>query len=277
MQRLEMVYLDLIFNLALLVALSVVSGFIDKRWPRETRSGRLLQGVLFGTVTVLGMLRPLDMGAGLIFDGRSVMLSICALYFGPWAAAVAGGFALVCRALLGGMGILTGSLVIAASLALGLAAHYRWKPSLTPPGAGKLILLGLAVHTAMLALMLTLPGNAGPTVIQRIGLPILLLFPLATLLAGKILSDHLSMLQSASALSESEGRYKLLFEASPDAVLLTVPTAGSFPPIPLPAACSAEAKKKSSLWDETASWTGKIPDWLRRSPNGSGRGNFQAN
>ncbi len=218
-----MVYLDLIFNLALLVALSVVSGFLDKRFPRETRQGQLLQGLLFGLVTVLGMLRPLVMGPGLIFDGRSVMLSLCALYFGPWAAAAAGAAALVCRILLGGMGLLTGSLVIASSLALGLAAHYRWKPSLTPPGAGKLILLGLAVHAAMLALMLTLPGGAGWSVIRRIGPPVLLFFPLATLLAGKILSDHLLMMQSAAALSESEERYRLLFEASPDAVMLTTP------------------------------------------------------
>ena len=218
-----MVYLDLIFNLALLVALSVVSGFLDKRFPRETRQGQLLQGLLFGLVTVLGMLRPLVMGPGLIFDGRSVMLSLCALYFGPWAAAAAGAAALVCRILLGGMGLLTGSLVIASSLALGLAAHYRWKPSLTPPGAGKMILLGLAVHAAMLALMLTLPGGAGWSVIQRIGPPVLLFFPLATLLAGKILSDHLLMMQSAAALSESEERYRLLFEASPDAVMLTTP------------------------------------------------------
>lgn len=218
-----MVYLDLIFNLALLVALSVVSGFLDKRFARETRQGQLLQGLLFGVVTVLGMLRPLVLGPGLIFDGRSVMLSLCALYFGPWAAAAAGAAALVCRILLGGMGLLTGSLVIASSLALGLAAHYRWKPSLTPPGASKLLLLGLAVHAAMLALMLTLPGGAGWSVIQRIGPPVLLFFPLATLLAGKILSDHLLMMPSAAALSESEERYRLLFEASPDAVMLTTP------------------------------------------------------
>ncbi|HRS83870.1 MAG TPA: PAS domain S-box protein, partial [Smithellaceae bacterium] len=195
----------------------------DKRWPRETRHGQLLQGALFGAVIVLGMLRPLVLGPGLIFDGRSVMLSICALYFGPWTAVVAGCFALICRVLLGGMGILTGSLVIASSLALGLAAHYRWKPSLTAPGAGKLILLGLAVHAAMLALMLTLPGNAGLIVIKRIGLPILLLFPLATVLAGKILSDHLLMTQAASALLESESRYKIIFEASMDAVLVGTP------------------------------------------------------
>ena len=64
-------YLDFIFNLSLLVALSVVSGFLDKRWPRETRHGQLLQGALFGAVIVLGMLRPLVLGPGLIFDGRA--------------------------------------------------------------------------------------------------------------------------------------------------------------------------------------------------------------
>ncbi|HOH56693.1 MAG TPA: LytS/YhcK type 5TM receptor domain-containing protein, partial [Smithellaceae bacterium] len=80
-----MIYLDLIQNLALLVALSVVSAFIDRRWPRHTRAGALLQGVVFGAAAVVGMLRPLDMGGGLIFDGRSVMLSLCALFFGPLA------------------------------------------------------------------------------------------------------------------------------------------------------------------------------------------------
>jgi two-component system cell cycle sensor histidine kinase/response regulator CckA len=76
-----MIYLDLIINLALLVALSVVSGFIDKRWPRHTRLGILLQGFLFGGASVIGMLRPLNLGPGLIFDGRSVMVSLCALFF----------------------------------------------------------------------------------------------------------------------------------------------------------------------------------------------------
>jgi NhaP-type Na+/H+ or K+/H+ antiporter len=80
-----MIYIDLIFNLALLVALSVVSGFIEQRLPRHTRMGVLMQGLLFGGAAVIGMLRPLDMGSGLIFDGRSVMVSLCALFYGPLA------------------------------------------------------------------------------------------------------------------------------------------------------------------------------------------------
>ena len=186
-----MVYLDLIFNLALLVALSVVSGFLDKRLPRDTRTGAILQGALFGAVTVLGMLRPLDMGAGLIFDGRTVMLSLCALFFGPWATLVACVMSLAYRVSMGGTGLVMGVLTILSSSAIGLAAYYRFKPDDSSPSALFLYAMGLVVHVVMVTLMLTLPAGTDIATFNRLGLPILLLFPLATLLAGKILSDHL--------------------------------------------------------------------------------------
>src|SRR5450759_6040911 len=126
-----MIYLDLIVNLTLLVALSVVSGFIDKHWPRHTRLGVLLQGALFGGAAVIGMLRPLNLEPGLIFDGRSVMLSLCALFFGPWAASVAGLMTIACRIGLGGAGTITGVLVILSSVGIGLVAHFRLSPATT--------------------------------------------------------------------------------------------------------------------------------------------------
>jgi PAS domain S-box-containing protein len=218
-----MVYLDLIFNLSLLVALSVVSGFLDKRFARDTRTGALLQGALFGAVAIVGMLRPLTLGPGLIFDGRSVMLSLCALFFGPLAAAVSCVMALACRISIGGAGLIMGILTSLSSTAIGLIFFYRDKPSLHPPSAKLLYMMGLSVHAALVALMFTLPGNLFWSTFKNLALPIIALFPLATLLAGKILSDHLSMMQSAAALSESEERYRLLFEASLDAVMLTAP------------------------------------------------------
>ncbi|MCF8055655.1 MAG: hypothetical protein K9K37_03335 [Desulfocapsa sp.] len=51
-----MIYIELIFNLTLLISLTIVSGFIEKRWARRTRIGLLLQGVLFGTASVIGMI-----------------------------------------------------------------------------------------------------------------------------------------------------------------------------------------------------------------------------
>jgi len=218
-----MIYLDLIFNLALLVALSVISGFIDRRWPRNTRTGVLLQGTLFGGAALLGMLHPLNLGPGLIFDGRSVMLSLCALFFGPWAATIACFMTMAYRIALGGMGVTMGVSVILASTIIGLAAHYRFKPSLIAPSIIQLYGLGLVVHLVMVALMYTLPQGVSLSTFQRLGLPILLMYPVATILAGAILTDHLSTTQAAAALNESEERYRILFNNSLDAILLTDP------------------------------------------------------
>ncbi len=210
-----MIYLDLIFNLTLLVALTVVSGFIENRWPRHTRAGVMIQGLLFGVAAVIGMLRPLNLGPGLIFDGRSVMVSLCALFFGPWAASVAGGLTIGCRIFLGGVGTLAGVLVVLSSAAIGLATHYYLKPERRPPSTRDLFLFGLVVHLAMLAMMFALPQGAGPAVVRRMGPPVLLLFPLATILAGKILSDQAAARQRMAALAESEHRFVTIFRKNP--------------------------------------------------------------
>jgi PAS domain S-box-containing protein len=218
-----MIYLDLITNLALLIALSVVSGFFDKRFPRNTWQGVILQGILFGTVAVIGMLRPLVMGPGLIFDGRTVMLSLCALFFGPRATVIACGIAIICRASMGGAGLIMGiSTIISASL-IGLWANYRFKPSVQAPSILILYAMGLVVHVVMVALIFTLPGELALPTFRRLGLPVLLLYPLATILAGKVLADHFSTLHAHEALRESEERYSLLFDATVDAVLLASP------------------------------------------------------
>jgi len=169
------------------------------------------------------MLRPLVLGPGLIFDGRSVMLSLCALFFGPWAVLTACLMTIGVRLTLGGTGMVMGVLVILSSSAIGLWAHYRFRPALEPPSMGRLYSMGLVVHLAMLGLMFTLPEGAGLATIKRLGLPVILLYPLATILAGKILADRLSNVQARQALDEIAESYRLLFDASLDAILLTSP------------------------------------------------------
>ncbi|MEW6079983.1 MAG: PAS domain S-box protein [Thermodesulfobacteriota bacterium] len=219
-----MVYIDLIHNLALLVALSIVSGFIEKRWPRQTRSGVLLQGLLFGMTAVLGMLRPVNLGPGLIFDGRSIMVSLCALFFGPWAASLAGTLTVACRLWMGGSGTLTGTLVIISSAMIGLLARHYLKPETRPLSASNLYLFGIAVHLAMIALMFTLPEGAGPVVAKRIAPPVMLLYPLATILAGKILRDQVEAGRQMAIVRESMDRFRHVFESANVGKSLTLPT-----------------------------------------------------
>ena len=184
-----MVTVELIYNLALLVALSVVSGFIDLRWSRDTRLGALLQGALFGATAVIAMLRPLTLGPGLIFDGRSVVISLGALFFGPWCAVVAGAMTITVRIFLGGSGTVMGTSVILASALIGVFFHRRHQSLIYEFHTLQLWLFGLLVHLVMLALTFTLPDNAAFSVLQRIGWPVILTYPLATVLIGKILSD----------------------------------------------------------------------------------------
>ena len=206
--------LDLLMNLTFLISLTILSDFVESRVPRTSRAGLLLQGLLFGTAAVIGMLKPLVMGPGLIFDGRSIMVSLCAWYFGPLSAFVASLMPLLLRVYMGGSGMIMGVLVVLSSAGIGLVARERNKPEDRPPRTSGLYAFGIAVHAVMVGLMFTLPEGVGLSTFHRVGPFVMMLYPLATILAGKLLSDQIRSRQAVAALRESEARFKLSLEAS---------------------------------------------------------------
>src|SRR5688572_13369476 len=113
---------DLIQNLALLVALSVVASMLGRR-PIPTVPAFLVQGLLLGAVAVAGMLNAMSLGEGVQFDGRSVALSLCGLYFGPWAAIGASAMAGACRLWQGGVGVPMGLTGIIFATAVGIVGN----------------------------------------------------------------------------------------------------------------------------------------------------------
>ena len=216
-----MMYLDLVLNLALLIALSVLSGFISRRWPRTSRPGPWVQGFLFGSAAVIGMLKPLVLGPGLVFDGRSVMVSLCALFHGPIAGVIAALMPILCRIQLGGIGTFTGVLVILSSMAIGLLAHAHFQTRKATPDTRALLIFGFAVHLSMLALMLTLPREVAWLVIRNMALPILFIYPLATLLAGKVLSEQEFSAHHLRSLENSRKNLDITLRSIGDAVIAT--------------------------------------------------------
>ena len=179
----------------------------------------ILQGALFGLAAIVGMARPLVMGPGLIFDGRSVMICLGSLFFGPIAAVTAGGLAAVFRMTLGGVGLPMGLLVILESALLGLA--FRWWRQSRGGGLSVWTLLGLGVlvHAVMLLLLITLPDGSGLAMLKRVGLSVLLVFPVATVVVGKVLQGQEAEDLAREALRESEGHFRSLAESSPDAIV----------------------------------------------------------
>jgi len=215
-----MIILDMISNLALLALISVVSGFVGKRYPNGKHAA-VLQGLLFGCASIIGMLRPVVMSQGIHYDGRSVMISLSGLFFGPLAASVTGGMALVCRILQGGSGALTGSLVIASSALLGVTFHFRQPQERTETSAARLMTMGLCVHAAMLLLMFTLPGGVAVGILKQIAWPVMLTYPLATVLIGKILSDQLARDRFLEQLQRSEERFRTTLYSIGDGLITT--------------------------------------------------------
>lgn len=207
-----MIFSALINNITLIVALSIFYSFIIRRWKYGTRSSQVLSGFLFGAVAVIGMINPLVFSPGLIFDGRSIIISIAG-FIGGWVTAlIAAVMSIIYRAWLGGPGAIMGVSVITSSAVIGIIYHdlRRRKPEIATPW--HLIGFGIIVHVCMLALTMTLPANMRFLVFSNIALPVILIYPLGTLLVCVVLLDLESRRRAEEALQESEEQFKTIFE-----------------------------------------------------------------
>jgi len=212
-----MIIVELIFNLALLISISVLSGFVDQRWKRSTLDGKVMQGILFGGVALLGMMNPFYFSPGIIFDGRSVVLSLCALFFGPVSGVIAAAIAFFYRLLLGGSGVFMGLSVIIASTAIGTAFYYLAKQGKFRKSGWQLYIVGILVHIVMVILIAAIPSSMRRETFNTLTISILGIYPVATALIGKILKDQEDSTErwrAEQALRESEARYRGLFENS---------------------------------------------------------------
>ncbi|HNY03326.1 MAG TPA: LytS/YhcK type 5TM receptor domain-containing protein [Bacteroidales bacterium] len=213
-----MIVIELIFNLAVLVSVSIFSGFIDKRWRKHTINGKIYQGLLFGIVCLIGMMNPFVLSPGLIFDGRSVILSLCGLFFGWESAVIAAAIALVYRLYLGGSGVIMGTSVIVTSTLIGILANRSPDVENRLGKTRYLYMFGLVIHIVMVLCMLTIPSAIRQTAFRTLTVTILVLYPIATALIGKLLKDQADSSrkrETEEALADSERRFTLFMEHLP--------------------------------------------------------------
>lgn len=213
--------LDLIYNLSVLVALSVLSGFIDTRFNRKTKQGKIYQGLLFGLVSIIGMLYPFKLAPGIIFDGRSIVVSLCSLFFGPLAGAISAMLAILFRLYLGGSGALTGSLVITASFLIGQLFYFLRKKEKLRLNNLILYLFGLMTSATMMILMLTLPKANIAQTFETITLTVMTAYPIITVVIGKILIDQEENRNSIEKIKKEESLFKTTVNSILDGIIIT--------------------------------------------------------
>ena len=119
-------FLGLVNNIAFLIALVAIGQLVFAHLPQQTRSRQVWLGLLFGGIVCLGMANPVEFAAGVIFDGRSIVLAVAGVAGGAITATLAAAMAAFYRYSLGGIGAVIGVIVILQSAFLGVAARYWW-------------------------------------------------------------------------------------------------------------------------------------------------------
>ena len=215
-----MMLLELIHNLALLVTLAAASQVIEARWRVHRLTSQILHGLLFGTVGVVGMMTPVHFQPGIIFDGRSIILSVAGLFGGPIVASLA---ALMCGTYLlwlGGAGAAMGVSVVLASAALGVAFYYGRRRANRSMSWAQLWGFGLLVSGVMVGLVMLLPAAAWRAAWQQLGLAIIGFYPVATMLISLLFLDYEKQRCDRTTLAESEARYRTMLEQAADSVFM---------------------------------------------------------
>jgi hypothetical protein len=82
---------------------------------RRKDGNNLVNGLLIGIIGIAIMVTPFTLMAGVVFDTRSVLISVAALIFGFVPALIASVLAILVRIVMGGIGTLTRIAVIISS------------------------------------------------------------------------------------------------------------------------------------------------------------------
>ncbi|MGE5363257.1 MAG: LytS/YhcK type 5TM receptor domain-containing protein [Bacteroidota bacterium] len=215
-----MVFNILANNISILLMLSILYNIIYRKWASDTSFFKIISGLLFGGFTIIGMMNPLLLAPGVIFDGRSIIISFAAFSGGPVTALITVLISSIYRLYIGGAGWLMGLLVISESALVGLIFHFLRRKNPVYARLPYLFLLGFIVHLIMLVLTVALPAELSLKILNQIAFPVLILYPVGSLLVFLLFLDSEEKVNYTRTLSISEANYRSLFENANEAIII---------------------------------------------------------
>jgi|GEM_PF-1994456 len=196
--------IQLIYNAALLIALSSIYGLLTRFRKKGLGIYKILSGFMFGIIAVAGMNLTIHFEQGIIYDGRSIVMVLAGLFGGGYVSIISVFIAGLFRIYLGGAGVWAGLMTIITCTLAGLVFRRLWDNKPHELSAAALFVLGIIAHILMLASQLLLPWSVSLQTISQIWLPVMLVFPLATLLMGLLLGNEERRIIIGNQLNESE-------------------------------------------------------------------------
>jgi len=211
--------LSLIQNTAILLSFAML---YDYFWAREGDPRRffekILAGLVVGGIGLVLMQSPWIIAPGMIFDTRSILLSVSGLFFGAVPTLIAIAILGIARILIGGAGMWMGLSVIITSGVIGVLWG-KFRPSWRERHyLLELLAMGFLVHLVMVTCTLLLPKEHILTTLKNIALPIVFIYSPGTMLLGLLMVNRATNWKNKKSLYETRALYASLVEHMPAGV-----------------------------------------------------------
>jgi diguanylate cyclase (GGDEF)-like protein/PAS domain S-box-containing protein len=210
----------LLNNATLLLALSIIQEVSYQIPNKYSKYRPILNGLFTSFICIAIMSMPLVLKDGVIFDTRSILMSITALTLGLVPTVITAFVAMMYRIAIGGPGVYAGIATILSSAFIGLMWRGYVYPKFKKFRHINIYIMSVIVHAAMLACQLLIPYPYNINVIKEIALPVMLIYPIASVLLAIMLIHQQERRKIEDDLRESEARYISYIENSPHAVFV---------------------------------------------------------
>jgi diguanylate cyclase (GGDEF)-like protein/PAS domain S-box-containing protein len=214
----------IIYNIALLLSLSVVYATYPFKEYKTFRNHTTLIGLVLGFSGILIMINPFVLSSGVVFDSRSILICVSGMAFGFVPTIISVVMMACYRIWLGGAGLVSGLSVIAFSAFCGLLWHafrYKYVYLKRPLMWLEYLIVGFVTHVGMLFCMFFLPQPIRFLVLRTMAFSILVFYPIGTCLLCLLIFNQVHRFTIVKNLEDSELRFKTMFDQAPIGMSLT--------------------------------------------------------
>ena len=215
---------SIIINASLLLSVSIVYNVLFYSLRKRGVLFGILLGLVVGLLGIFLMMNSVVPVSGIIFDTRSILVSVSGLFFGLIPTVIAAVIICIYRIILDGPGQITGVLVTVLTAGVGLIwHHFRFRKIFSQKKKIRLefYLFSLITHVIMLACMFTLPRERISAILGTITLPVLIIYPLASTILCMVIFFVFNNIQNETDLADSELRFRTTLEQAPIGIAIS--------------------------------------------------------
>ncbi len=206
--------IKLIQNTAMLISVGIIFNlFYQKRGDKKTLP-MMIGGLILGLTGVVLMTTSIMLDNGVIFDTRSILVSVSGMFYGILPTSVAVLIIVAYRVMIGGPGMVTGIVVTVLTAATGVIWGALRKGKKKHSWL-EYYAFGIVTHIVMILCMLLLPQAIVRETLQTITLPVLAIYPAGTLIMCLIITYEQKSSQTERLLRDSEVRFRTIFDQAP--------------------------------------------------------------